>query len=53
MRATAPGAQPARGGRGLAIAGLVTSILGTLALLGIIAYIIVMIVFVASMPTDY
>ena len=53
MRQTAPGTVPVQGGRGLAIAGLVTSILGTLVLAFWIVYIVIMVVFVATVPTDY
>jgi len=53
MRRTAPGAVPVQGGRGLAIAGLVTSILGTLLLAFWIVYIVLMFVLVATVPTDY
>lgn len=38
MRETAPTATPPKGGRGLTITGLVLSIIGTVGLLGIIAY---------------
>ena len=40
MRETSPAAASPRGGRGLAIAGLVLSILGTLILLAFVAYVI-------------
>lgn len=43
MKSTAPTASPLQGGRGFAIAGLVTSILGTLYLLGIIAYFVLVV----------
>jgi hypothetical protein len=48
MKATAPGAMPPRSGRGLAIAGLVLSILGTLGLLAMVAYVVLMIVLVGT-----
>lgn len=44
MRETAPGAQPVRSGRGLAIAGLVTSIIGMIPWLVTLAYIALFIV---------
>lgn len=48
MKETAPGATPPKSGRGLAIAGLVLSILGTLVLLAVVAYIVFMIVLVGA-----
>lgn len=44
MRETAPTATPPKGGRGLTITGLILSIIGTVALLLIIAYFVVMFV---------
>ena len=44
MRETAPTASPPKGGRGLTITGLILSIIGTVALLLIIAYFVVMFV---------
>lgn len=46
MRETSPAAASPRSGRGLAIAGLVLSILGTLILLAFVAYVIFVIVVV-------
>lgn len=43
MKATAPGASPELSGRGFAIAGLVLSILGTLGLLLLVAYFVLII----------
>ena len=44
MRETSPTATPPKGGRGLTITGLILSIIGTVALLLIIAYFVVMFV---------
>lgn len=44
MRETAPTASSPKGGRGLTITGLILSIIGTVGLLGIIAYFVVMFV---------
>ncbi len=48
MRETAPGSTPPKSGRGLAIAGLVLSILGTLMLLAFVAYVVFVFVLVGT-----
>lgn len=53
MRAAAPGAEPPVGGYGLAIAGLVTSILGMVALLFMLAYFVLIAVLALSAPSGY
>lgn len=53
MKETAPSAASPKGGRGLAIAGLVTSIIGSLILLLWVAYVLLIIVGVGMSSTRY
>ncbi|EYT51260.1 DUF4190 domain-containing protein [Brachybacterium muris] len=53
MKETAPSAASPKGGRGLAIAGLVTSIIGSLILLLWVAYIVLIIVGVGMSGSGY